>query len=499
MQRKIALILLCLFLAVLCTISCTHPTKTITITADGNYPADVANILINKCATSGCHNAASYQNAAGLLLDTWDHLFRGSISGAEVVPYSTLYSPLLYYTNTDPSLGIVATDPGHLTTPLTHDEYMTLSNWIAKGAPDKNGIIAFADNAATRQKIYLTLQGCDLIAVIDAKSRQVMRYIPIGNTIDQAPHDVEISGDGMYAYVPFYGGKSVQKLNVQTDTVIGSIDLTSSAIGGIGHWSVLTLSPLDTAFIVSGWNGNGSVVAVNTSTMQRNPLLTVDALTGGTDIFPYPHGLAANATFDTFFSTLQSGIIRYAFSPTGGVNYHKNIPATGQPHQIEMTSDHSKYFVTCPDAASAATNEVRAYDAHTDSLLKVFTVGTAPQEMDISPSKDYLFVACMEDAANPQPNRRGSVYVIDYNTLTVVTTIYGDFFQPHDITVDEQDGLIFIPSRNADPSGPAPHHATSCNGRPGWYSVYDLNTLLPADNKRYDVPVDPYAISTRFK
>jgi DNA-binding beta-propeller fold protein YncE len=134
----------------------------------------------------------------------------------------------------------------------------------------------------------------------------------------------------------------------------------------------------------------------------------------------------------------------------------------------------------------------------TDTLMATIPVGAMPQEMDISPSKGYLFVACMEDAANPQPGRHGSVYVININTLQVVKILYGDFYQPHDVTVDEQDGLVFIPSRNANPGGPAPHHATACNGRAGWYSVYDLNTLQPADTKRYDVTVDPYAIATRF-
>ena len=104
----------------------------------------------------------------------------------------------------------------------------------------------------------------------------------------------------------------------------------------------------------------------------------------------------------------------------------------------------------------------------------------------------------MEDAANPNPGNRGSVYVIDMNTFSVVKIIYGDFYQPHDLCVDEQDGLVYIASTNSNPSGPAPHHVTACGGRPGWYSVYDLNTLKPADTRRYEVTVFPYAISPRF-
>ncbi len=235
--------------------------------------------------------------------------------------------------------------------------------------------------------------------------------------------------------------------------------------------------------------------------------LSVDNITGGTSYFTYPHGLASNATFDTFFAALQYGNVVNKYSFNGGF-YHKYVSVDGRPaivttpsdsanpnpHFLLMSPDHSRYFVTCQ-----STNEVRVMDAHTDTVIAAIPVGTFPQELDISPSKNYLFVTCQEDAANPQVGRHGSVYVIDMSSYAVVKILYGDFYQPHGITVDEQDGLVFIPSRNANPNGPAPHHTSVCGGRDGWYSVYDLNTLAPADNNRYEVTVDPYASNVRFK
>lgn len=502
MKHLITLILFAVLAAEVYS-SCTHkPHELPTPIADGGYPADVAKIITGKCTNAGCHNQASYQNAAGLLLDTWEHMFQGSVNGSQVVAYSPKYSPLLYYVNTDSTLGEIAKDLAHLDTPITHDEYLTLYNWIKNGAPDKNGNIPFASaQPDSRQKIYLSLQGCGLLGVIDAKSKLIMRYIPIADAQNQSPHGINTSADGKNVYVPFFNGRSVKKIDTHIDTVVNEVDLGSVAPGGTGQWSVVILSPLDTEMLVSGWISNGCVVAVNTETMQINERKSVDALTGGSSSFPYPHGLATNATFDTFYSTLQTSVIKYSFKSTGEISYTKTIAASGNPHQIQMTPDRTKYFVTCPDPTNPSGNEVRIYDTHTDTLIKVITVGTTPQEMDVSPSKHYIFVTCMEDAANTQPNRLGSVYVIDYNTLEVVKVLYGDFYQPHGITVDEQDGLVFVPSRNVNPSGPPPHHTTGCGGasRPGWYSVYDLNTLLPADNKRYDVPADPYTMATRFK
>ena len=156
-----------------------------------------------------------------------------------------------------------------------------------------------------------------------------------------------------------------------------------------------------------------------------------------------------------------------------------------------MTPDYSRYFVD-----GQLSNNVYVLNRSNDSVIKVIPVGAYPQEMAISTSKNYLFVVCLNDATNPTPGSLGSVYVIDYNTLEVVTVLYGDFYQPHDIAVDEQDGLLYICSTNQN--GPPPHHVLgNCSGRDGWFTVYDLNTLTMYDY-RYQTPVFPYAITNRF-
>ena len=496
--------LIILFGAVVFIPSCRHKSQVAVVTPDGNYPDSIARILVTKCTNPGCHNQASYQNAGQLLLDTWDHLFQGGVSGAVVVAYSVQYSPLLYYVCPDASLGFTVSDLGHIPAPITTAEYLTLANWVAQGAPDKNGTIPFGSDPSTRQKIYLTQQQDNdaLMTVIDAKSRLVMREIPIGDLLNQGPHDVEISSDGRYAYVPFYIGYDVIKMDVTTDTVVGYINAGNSAsVGSGGGWSIIYLSPSDTSFLVSAWLGN-CILNVNSASMQLTRNKSIGTWDGGgalSTVIQSPHGLAANTTFDTFYATLATSLIKYTFDNTGLPEILDTIAASGQPHQIEMSPDNTKYFVTCPDSDPASIDYVRVYDKHNDSLIKAIPVGKTPQEMDVSLSKNYLFVDCMEDATNPRPNCHGSVYVFDMTTLNIVQILYGDFYQPHDIAVDEQDSIIVIPSRNANIYGPAPHHLIGGSGRPGWYTVYNLNTLQPESNKRYEVPQDPYAISTRFK
>ena len=46
----------------------------------------IGRIMIEKCATSGCHNDVSKVAAGGLSLSSWDKLFEGSRAGSSVVP-----------------------------------------------------------------------------------------------------------------------------------------------------------------------------------------------------------------------------------------------------------------------------------------------------------------------------------------------------------------------------------------------------------------------------
>src|SRR4051794_21936608 len=69
--------------------------------APKDYPDDVKNILVTKCATDGCHNSASRYISNGLDFSTWDLMFEGGRNGSSVVPYSVDFSFLLYTINTD--------------------------------------------------------------------------------------------------------------------------------------------------------------------------------------------------------------------------------------------------------------------------------------------------------------------------------------------------------------------------------------------------------------
>ncbi|MBA3828832.1 MAG: hypothetical protein H0X33_07835 [Taibaiella sp.] len=508
MFKRITIILSCLLFAAL-IFSCKHKYNEVSTPADGNYPPEVATIIMNRCAISGCHNAASYTAADNLLLDTWDHLFNGDINGAMVVPYSTRYSVLLYYLNTDPTLGptLTPTMPINGRAPqLTKAEYTTMYNWIANGAPDKNGNIPFASAATTRQKIYATCQdaatrGTDLMAVIDCERNVIMRYLTIGidSTTIESAHNVRVSNDGKNAYVCFYNNGAIQRLNASTDQIeTGNNQLAALKAT---NWSIMCLSDDNTKLLISDWISGGSVATVPTATMLPDRSRTYAGMNN-------PHGIVANRSFDTFFVTANEGncifkltdpltqpiLISLDGSPASD---NTAVDASGtapHPHDIVMSPDFSRYYVTCEK-----TNDVRVMDAYADTLIKVIPVGTFPQELAIStaPGSPYLLVTCLADVAHSPADKIGSVYVINYQTNEVVTAIYGDFYKPHAIAIDDKNGKFYVFSENL--GGSILHHATGGNLPDGWYSIYNMGTWTPYNTIRYEMKAFPYAAAARFK
>src|ERR1043165_7296139 len=120
--------------------SCTKDKYAVTQTDTSCYPDNVAKIITTKCAVSGCHNTKSAGNSNGLDYSSWEAMFKGGKNGSSVIPYSTDFIYMLYFCNTDSNLGIALkpTLP-YLKEPLSKEEYITLRDWIDKGAPNCNG------------------------------------------------------------------------------------------------------------------------------------------------------------------------------------------------------------------------------------------------------------------------------------------------------------------------------------------------------------------------
>lgn len=451
------------------------------------YPEDVAKIIDAKCSTSGCHNTQSAGGAAGLDLTSWQTALQGDRNGAVVIPHFHKQSTLFLFCNTFDDLGTKVLPSMPLNqAPLSRAEVITLRGWIDAGAPDCNGATAFS-NYTNRKKVYFTNQGCDLVSVVDPETNLLMRYIPVGNAVGiEAPHMVRVSPDNSFWCVTFIGGTVIQKFSTATDALLGQVEL------GNGSWNTFAITNDGTKAYCVDWSSAGQVLVVDLVNYQ---------ILGGIGGLFFSHGSALSADENFLYVTAQTGNHLYKVDVRDPQNLdYEEITLDGSPgaipssiydaHEITFSPDMSKYFLTCQKS-----NEVRVMNAANDSLVAVIPVGVYPQEMAISTSSNYLFVTCTEDNVT-YPGKRGSVFVIDYNTLTVVKTLFTGF-QPHGAAIDETDKKVFVSHRNVTADGPAPHHSTECNGRNGYFTTIDLNTLENVPNSKREISVDPY--SAAFK
>jgi len=465
--------------------------------SSGGFPKEIGSIFRNNCAVSGCHNTASAFASSGLDLSSWETLFKGNRSGAAVIPYSSEQSYLMNFVNTYPELGITQLPvmPPNGSPVLSANQVTMLKNWINAGAPSIDGKVMFSDNP-NRKKFYVVNQGCDIVTVFDADSRLAMRYIPVGTGPQiESPHKIMLSPDLQHWYVIFLGSNVIQKYRTSDDVFVGQ------AIIGSGNWNTFVITPDSRYAFIVDFNPNGKVVYVDLEE------LVVKQTYGGQNFLVNPHGIWADSDFDTLYVTPQYGNFVYRLDITDPLNPEKLddlVLDPGQPastnstlnaHQAILSPDGSKLFVTCQKS-----NEVRIMDPVTDNLLKVIPVGNFPQEVSFSTrsGQPYVFITCEEDTStfSGEPDKRGSVYIINYETLEVVQAVYTGY-QPHGISVDNEKGLVYVPNRNINPDGDAPHHTTTCGTRPGYVTAIDINTLALLPGFKAWISVDPYSVDTR--
>ena len=470
------------------------------------YPKEIATIIETKCAVSGCHNSQSKDACAGLDLSTWDKMMDGDRNGAVCIPYTHDYSTMFLFTNTYADLGNIVPPTMPLNSdPLTHEQEVTLRNWIDAGAPDATGFVKWSDNPQ-RKKFYVTNQGCDIVYVFDAATRLQMRVVPVGAdpSFTEGPHNIKISPDGQYWYTCFIAGLYLEKHRTTDDAFIGRALLGYNTSDATGSWNTLTISPDNHLAEVVDWSPQGSVAFINTQTMTLMPYGHVQ----GAGLFTQPHGSAIrrNATNDTtfFYATCNAGNFIYKMDTFPNLHFfgdNNSIPvdgsgvantATGWNHDILFSPDGSKYYVT-----SQLDNTVQVMDANTDQHIATIPVGVYPQELAVSATMPYLYVTCTEDTLT-YPGFRGSVYIINTQTNSVIGHV-NPGWQPHGIAVDDDDKIVIVANRNINPGGPAPHHTTVCGGRNGYVSFIDMNTnqMMVGDKSRIEVAADPYSCAYR--
>jgi YVTN family beta-propeller protein len=316
-----------------------------------------------------------------------------------------------------------------------------------------------------------------------------MRCVRVGadSGIVEQPHNIKLAPDGKHWYVCFSNGSVVQKFDAVGDTLVGQVDIT------YGKWNVITFTQDSKTAFVSDLSNNGRIAEVDLTTMTLKRMYA-------SGLFSNPHGMAVTLSGDTVYATAQYGNMIYriirSIPKVDQISLEKGVapsltPNLLDPHEILIHEGKRQYYVTCQ-----ASNQVFVMDASADTVIKKIDVGVFPLEMALSPSKNLLFITCQEDPNPVNPFFKGSVYVINLNTLTVTKTIYEKFYQPHGIALDDKRGHLYVASTNGNPTGPAPHHASECAGRNGFFHVIDIQTWKTIRNAS-EVSVFPYSVAVK--
>jgi len=474
--------------------SCKVDNKIIDV-AGSAYPKEIAKIILNKCAISGCHNAASNAGAAKLNLETFDKMFEGTSNGATVIPYWYNQSTMFLFCNTYKDLGLQNLPTMPINAPiLSREEVVTIKTWINNGAPRSDGYVKFSDYG-NNTKYYVTNQGCDIVNVINPDLLVPMRYVSVGSSPrTESPHQVHVSPDGKYWYCLFLADSVIQKYSTSNDAFIGEIKIPQ------GNWNTFVITNDGKNAYAVDWSSNGKVIYVD---LENRLLKRIYP----TDWFTYPHGVALSPDNKILYVLAQYGNAMYKIDVTNPlypelINGAQTIDGTAtpefnptaanslNPHEIKFAPNGNSYYITCQ-----RSNQVRVYNAQTDQQIAVINTGSYPQEMAFSTTKNYLFVTCTEDTVT-EVGKRGSVAIIDFSSNSLISKVYVGH-QPHGIDVDDKNNLVVVANRNASNDGPAPHHATDCVGRNGNIAFINLSTLKVL-NKKIEVTVDPYFVAVKY-
>lgn len=463
------------------------------LTAPSHFPAEVEAILVQNCATEGCHTAQGADLAGGLNLETWEGLFKGTRGGSAVVPYAPEMSYLLYSINTDSTVGPVLTPTMPFGQPsLSKADYQVLADWIAAGARNHQSKERFPPDPA-RRKWYVANRGCDWVAVFDAESHQIMRYIKVGTSeaFDEEPYAITTSPDGLYWYLTLAANSPfIEKYSSVTDEKVGTIQLghniwNNMAITSDGRW----------AFVVSGPFQQVAVVDLRNMAVVGNPQLLGSEL----------QGVAIHPTQHKVYLTLpgSNSLLTTTYDPANGQtgawqaldlvqNYPPTLSANLTPYDIVFSPDGSQYYVSCFES-----RELRIFDADNDSLLAaVSLLAASPTNIAISPVRRKIFIACPDEAAAWQGNgfQIGAIAIVDMDNYSFGGLFFAGY-QAHGIAVDDANGWLVAASRNLSQYGPSQHHPSACTGRNGSLQLIDLDNYLPLNHFKAELSVDPFEVA----
>ncbi len=450
-MRKLASLIPGGLLLVGLSISCTSQRNVVessiveTELSTGDYSKNVQSVFDAKCVS--CHGGSS--PAAGLGLESWEQLIKGSDHGEAIIAFDPEYSVLVEMaTKLQPNPHL-----GDATNPLSTSEIAVIRSWISSGAKNDDGSSPFEEIS---KPLYVANQGAARVAVIDTDANVVARTVDLqslGFSSTSKPHHAVAEKDGSAWYLSMIGESKVLKFD-RNNKLIASTDFEKPGM--------MAMHPNDGTIVVGR-----SMMAVSPPTrvgiIERESM----ELDEWDVFFPRPHALAIAPAGDRLFAASLAENSMIAIDIKSGVN-KLNIMG-GPVHTLVQ-------FAVAPGgeimvAGGQVSGKLLVFDISNSldvTLVDSIKVNAAPWHPVFSPDGKRVYFG------NKMAN---TITVVDMENRNVEAVIDGNgISQPHGIALSEDGKTLYVSNANLKGAYKSRHNFGD-NEMVGTITVIDTETL----------------------
>lgn len=454
--------------------SCVHEPMIPRVT--DNYPGNISVIMSVNCLGGNCHSGATDVNTK-LDLSTWDAMTKGSVFFNEVVPFSAAKSHFFAHINTNKSRGPVVIPTMPLARdPLSETDQIAFLDWINDGAKSADGKIPYSD---VSKKIFIVNQSEDMISVIDADTKRLVRVISSGA---KYPTAITMMPDLKTFIVAIAGSNGlIKKFDASSYAALGEFqsDLNPSSIA-------VTSDGTKGYFTDELGNGNRFGV-LNPVSMKLIKAVSSQLIEDPVDVAIAPDGKYAyicghgsdniiriDTRNDSVVGCLPLGDdVAIPFIPTYISKY--------QPEKVVITSDSKIMYVTC-----IGSSEVIAFDLMQDTIVARIPIHYQPWGEALRPPNEAeLWTATYGSNA---------IHVISTSENKVVFQIDSISQLPRAITFTPDGAFAYVACELS--AGGAHHHGTG-GVAPSSYVVIDCNTRKVVSIQ--DLPATSVSVTVGYK
>lgn len=457
------------------------PFPVVQIGADNNgYESlAVAEILVQNCATSGCHGSNNF--AHGLKMVRYEDLMKGSIGrhlnenggghdhgiskvlhgdnygGAAVIPFNSEKSLLFRLISgfVEDSTKIMPQGAPK----LSESQIQIIKTWIDNGAKNNKGEIPFD---GLLNNIYVCNQGSDNIRVINLSTMTTIRVIDVdfNKSLIDAPHNLAIYEDKLF--VTLIGAGKFLKIDRKTNNIISSVD-------NLVYPGMIELSSDGrTAYVSKSSTAPGNydeIYIIDTELMQLKNRISLP-------VSGIPHGIALSND-DKVLVVANMRKDRLSFIDTETLEPIGNdllLSALGdgseEPMHTYITPNGQELLVSC-----MASGSVKVINMISKTVVQSIPLGHHP--MQIAISNDGAKAYCVD------------MHLNEINVLTRTSAGWGvtsqkitnpAFSMLYGVAITSDNKYLAVSSSNQN-NAYKPVYNLPGALRPSNLSIIDLNTL----------------------